>query len=122
MVKEPQQITTPVPPGRKWRQAMRFKARAKVELRVGAVGSLSSNIAMGLLNVSEEGAEVLSKVAVDPGRRVELQFWGPEQPRPMVVLARVRRCDTEEDALYSIGLKFEERMSIEDLNKFVYAK
>lgn len=113
---------TPTPPSRKRRQGLRFKARAKVELRVGAVGSLSSNIAVALLNVSEDGAEVLASAAVDLQRRVELQFWGPEQPHPMVVLARVRRCDPEEDDLYSLGLKFEDRLSIEDLNKFVYAK
>jgi hypothetical protein len=117
----PQQTPTP-PPGRKRRHGIRFKARAKVELRVGAMGSLSTNIADTLLNVSEDGAEVLATTAVELGRRVELQFWGPEQIRPMVVLARVRRCDPEEDNLFSLGLKFEERLSIEDLNKFVYAK
>jgi hypothetical protein len=121
MSSEPQQ--TPTPPGRKRRHGIRFKARAKVELRVGAVGSLSTNIALSLLNVSEDGAEVLASASVELGRRVELQFHGPEQTSPMVVLARVRRCDPdEEEGFFSLGLKFEDRLSIEDLNKFVYAK
>lgn len=119
MSSEPQQTPTP---SRKRRQGLRFKARAKAELRVGAVGSLSSNIAVALLNVSEDGAEVLASAPVDLNRRVELQFWGPELPHPLVVLARVRRCEPDEDELHSLGLKFEERMRIEDLNKFVYAK
>lgn len=126
MASEPRQTPTPhqttTPVGRKRRTGIRFKARAKAELRVGAVGSLSSNIALALLNVSEDGAEVLASSPVQLGRRVELQFWGPESPHPMVVLARVRRCDAEEDDLHTLGLKFEDRLSIEDLNKFVYAK
>ncbi len=95
----------------------RHRARSvKVECRRGAAGS-SNNIGKALIDVSENGARLTVKEAVDEGRVVELRMFAKGENRPVVVLGKVIRCEPMEEGGFSLGVKFDRHIQFADLRR-----
>ena len=98
------------------RDVPRHRAKCKVECRKGAAGS-SSNIGEGLLDLSEKGAKVIVKEAVDAGRTVELRMFPRGEIKPIVVLGKVVRCEALGNGSFSLGVKFDKHIQFSDLRR-----
>lgn len=108
-------------PSRRLRSAIRLRARAKVECRVGLTG-MSANIATGLVNVSSTGALLTVRSPVDLERAVELRLSGPEDRQSVIVVARVARCDPAQSGEgYYLGVRFEKPLHGPELNRLVHS-
>jgi len=101
---------------RKSRFLLRHRSRGKVECRRGAAGS-SNNIGQDLIDVSEQGARLTVKEAVDSGRVVELRMYGKGENRPITVLGKVVRCEPIPDGGFFLGVRFDRNIQYADLRK-----
>ena len=98
------------------RTAPRHRAKGKVECHKGAAGS-STNIGEALIDVSEKGAKVIVKEAVDQGRTVELRMYPRGENKPIVMLGKVVRCEPMDNGSFSLGVKFEKHIQFTDLRR-----
>lgn len=98
------------------RDAPRYRGKAKIECRKGAAGS-SSNIGQGLLDLSEKGASVIVKEAVEAGRTVELRMYPRGENKAVVILGKVIRCEPAEDGSFCLGVRFEKHLQFSDLRR-----
>jgi hypothetical protein len=101
---------------RKSRFLLRHRSRGKVECRRGAAGS-SNNIGKSLIDVSEQGARLVVKEAIDNGRIVELRMYGKGDNRPVIVLGKVVRCEPTADGSFSLGVRFDRHIPYADLRR-----
>src|SRR5262245_49513692 len=96
------------------RVSPRRRARGQVECRLSATGQ-GSNLAQGLEDISETGARIALRVAVENGRRVELRLRGWGHRSPVVITAQVVWCAHVEEDSWHIGVRFERHLSYQDL-------
>lgn len=101
--------------GREKRLGRRRPARsgARVQFRRGALG-LGPDLAVGLLDVSEDGARVRLKGAVDPGSEAEVLLARPGGGKPIKGMCEVRWCRPDGDGFLA-GLRLRRRLSHADL-------
>ena len=106
---------------RKHRVSSRYKARGTVECRAGVHGS-GCNVARGLVNVSETGAQLLASAALELGQRVQLVLRGEYDRVPHNMLGDVIRCEPVEEGTYRLGVRFDSRLPYSVLNGSTFAK
>ena len=110
------------PPGRRPAVSRRRSPRrpasrlAHVTCRKGASG-LSPDLAVRLLDLSETGASLLLREAVDVAQEVEITFSAPGFSRPLKLLASVIRCEPSADGYVRAGVHFQKPVSYRDLHR-----
>ncbi len=102
--------------GANHRRDRRRQARQSVRVtcQKGALG-LGPNLALALLDLSENGARLMVKEALAPGQEVELGFLGPCHSRPLRHLASVIWCVPTADNTFCVGARLEKSVSWADL-------
>jgi hypothetical protein len=88
------------------------KRGTSLTCRKGALG-LGKDIAVGLLDITEEGARLLVKEELQAGAEVEITFNGVGVNKRVVALATVVWCMAE-TGHFAIGVKFRDRMPYVD--------
>jgi hypothetical protein len=91
------------------------KRSVQVACRKGALG-LGPNLAVAVLDLSEEGARLLLKAELPPRQEVELDLTAPGVSRPWVTMADVVRCVPVGDGTFEVGLRLRRRLSYADLS------
>jgi hypothetical protein len=99
------------------------KSGTKVECRKGTMG-LGPNLAVGLLDVSESGARLLLKVALEPNQEVELVLLAVGQVREVKMPGRIVWCVAAADGRYCVGVQLQKRLGyscLQDLGRLMNA-
>jgi hypothetical protein len=111
---------TPVRPDRNRRRSPRRKgARStKITCHQGLFG-LGSNLARGLLDVSESGARLRVHSELKPGGEVQIGLLGPGHMRPVKLEARVVWCVAAAEGDFIAGVEFQRYLSYADLQRLV---
>jgi PilZ domain len=104
--------TTPTPERRlSPRRSPRGSVRAY--LRLGGL-DLGSDLALSLLDLSEGGAALVVKEAVEIGKEVSVGLEGQSQSRPIMRVANVVWCRPAADGAYAIGVGFQKSLPYRD--------
>jgi hypothetical protein len=85
------------------------KQTAKITCRAGTLG-LGPNIAVGFLDVSESGIQLIVKTALAPGGEVEIGLQPLGSNKPTALPARVMWSLPLADGNHCIGARFEKRL------------
>jgi Tfp pilus assembly protein PilZ len=80
----------------------------------GVLG-LGQNVAVAIHNLSEEGACVLVRVALERGQEVELHLESLQHRRPIKVAARVVWVSPMEKDAWLIGLHFQRSLPYKEV-------
>ena len=109
-------MTEPTSAGHNRRLSRRrpAKGRVKVACRRGAL-DIGSNLALSLLDVSETGARLMVKQALEPGREVSIGLEGQSSIRPIPRVAVVAWCVAAADGAFCTGVIFQKRLAYRDL-------
>ena len=112
---EPTPAAEPAP---ERRSGPRRKARhgTRAELRRGRMG-MGPDLAIGVVDISQDGARVRLKAAVCPGEQVEVALWPPGGLRSVRGPAVVCWCRPAADGTAQAGVRFRQRLTANDLNK-----
>jgi PilZ domain len=92
------------------------KHGARAELRRGLLG-MGPDLAVELVDVSQEGARIRLRAPVCPGEQVEVALWPPGGLRSLRGPAVVRWCRPAADGTAQAGVRFRTRMTLNDLSK-----
>lgn len=97
------------------RNSPRRQPRASVRayLRLGGL-DLGPDLALRLLDLSEGGAGLLVKEAVEVGKEVSVGVEGQTHPRPVVRVANVVWCKAAPDGGYAVGVAFQKGLPYRD--------
>jgi PilZ domain len=104
---------TPIPERRAARRRL-AKSGARVEVRRGPLG-MGPNLAVGLVELSQTGARVRLKTAIQPGVEVEVALWPPAGVRSVRGPAEVRWCRPVRDGTFLAGLRLRRTITNGDL-------
>jgi hypothetical protein len=115
----PFDVATPTFEERDRRLSRRLPAKdgAKVEVRTGALG-LGPDLALGLVDVSEQGACVRVKSRLVRGAEVEVKLTGVGRGKAVAGPATVCWCRAAEGC-HLVGLKLSRRLAYRELLDFV---
>jgi hypothetical protein len=80
----------------------------------GSLG-LGLNLALSLVDLSEDGACLLVKEALNLGEEVCLNLEAPGNRRPVRCLGQVVWVQPRSEGVYSVGIRFEKRVAYADL-------
>ena len=80
-----------------------------MSVRAGTLG-LGPDLAVGLVDVSEDGICVRVKAPLPVRSEAELLFEKPGSGRPLRLVADVRWCVTDPDGACRVGLQFRHRL------------
>jgi PilZ domain len=97
------------------RNSSRRSPRASVRayLRLGGL-DLGPDLALSLLDLSEGGAGLIVKQAVEIGKEVSVGLEGQTHPRPVLRVANVVWCRAETDGTYALGVCFQKALPYRD--------
>jgi PilZ domain len=96
-----------------------LKKGVALTLRQGAMG-LGPNLAVGGVEVSDDGIQLRVKAELKKGDEVEIGLTGIGRSKPMNMMADVRWCRAEEEGdTFLVGIKFRRRLGYADLALFV---
>jgi hypothetical protein len=87
---------------------------SRVVCRRGSLG-LGTNLALGILDVSETGIRLRVREALEPRQEIEVSLEGAGHVRPLVLRAEVIWCAATADGFYCMGAQFQRRLSHADL-------
>lgn len=90
------------------------KINAQVTCRKGPLG-LGPNLALGLLDLSDEGVRLLLKAELPPRTEAEITLLGPGLSRALVSVADVVWCLPTAAGTFVAGLHLRRRLSYADL-------
>jgi len=98
------------------RRSARRAARpwAKAELRLG-LGELGPDLGLALLDVSEDGARVRVRIAIEPGVEAEVVLWPPGATVPVRRRARVAWCRPGIQGTFLVGVRLAEPLTEDEL-------
>jgi len=71
---------------------------------------LGANLALALLDLSETGASMSVKEAMEPGREVTVGLEGQSHPRPVVCVGNVVWCKPAAGGVFTVGITFQKRL------------
>ena len=92
-----------------------LKKGVELTLRKGAMG-LGPNLAVGGVEVSDDGIQLRVKAELKKGDEVEVGLTGIGRSKPMNMMADVRWCRPEEEGdAFLAGIMFRRRLSYGDL-------
>jgi hypothetical protein len=102
------------------RQSMRRHPRGATQVNClkGAMG-FGRNLALRLLDVSEQGVRLVLKEPLTCGQEVELQLQGVSHRRPIKYAAQVVWCVPAADGTFCVGLHLAKTMRYVDLQMLV---
>jgi len=103
-------------PERRTLPRRRARHGTRAELRRGLLG-MGPDLAVELVDVSQEGARIRLKAPVCPGEQVEVALWPPGGLRSLRGPAVVRWCRPAADGTAQAGVRFRVRMTLNDLAK-----
>jgi hypothetical protein len=89
------------------------KPGVQVTCRPGSHG-LGADLALSVLDISEEGARLRLKAPLQPGQEVEVTLQGVGTPRPVRMPARVAWSVAAADGSHCVGLAFEKTLTYRD--------
>jgi hypothetical protein len=92
----------------------RPRGQAKVACYRGAM-DVGNNLALALVEVSEEGARLAVRDELPPRQEVTLVLQGQGHLRPVRVTAAVVWCRAEGDGRFLAGVRFDRRLAYSDL-------
>jgi PilZ domain len=95
-------------PERRNSQRRQHRASVRAYLRLGGL-DLGPDLALSLLDLSEGGAGLIVKQAVEVGKEVSVGLEGQTQPRPVVRVANVVWCMAVGGA-YALGVCFQKAL------------
>jgi hypothetical protein len=72
---------------------------------------------LSLLELSQTGASLLLKSALEPNQSVEVELFGVGYPKTVRVEARVVRCAATPEGAYHVGLRFERNLPYPELQR-----
>jgi len=104
--------STPSPERRNSRRRKPW-ASVRAYLRLGGL-DLGPDLALSLLDLSEGGAGLMVKQAVDVGKVVSVGLEGQTRPRPIVQVANVVWCTGAAEGAYAIGVSFQKALAYRD--------
>jgi hypothetical protein len=90
--------------------------RVRCRCHQGTLG-LGPNLALSLLELSQTGASLLVKTALEPNQPVELELDGACYPKTVRVEARVVRSAPAPDGAYHVGLRFKRDLPAATLSR-----
>jgi PilZ domain len=94
------------------------RSGAKVEFRRGTMG-LGRDLAVSLIDVSEDGLRVRLTAEVKPGEEAELLVSRPGGGKALKTAAEVRWCMPAGDGTFLVGVRFRKRLAYRELTEFV---
>jgi PilZ domain len=94
------------------------RSGAKVEFRRGTMG-LGRDLAVALIDVSEDGLRLRLTVEVKPGEEAELLVSRPGGGKALKTAAEVRWCMPAGDGTFLAGVRFRKRLAYRELTDFV---
>src|SRR5262245_46721795 len=109
-----QPISTPAAPNRRADHRYEPRAKVKVECRKGSAG-LGQNLATEVLDLSQLGAKITTKVELPTGEEVEICLVAAAHQRPIKVMAHVVRTESLKNGSYRLGVRFNTPVSYADL-------
>jgi hypothetical protein len=107
------------PPATNRRRTRRQSAKKMVKLQCqkGTMG-LEQNLARQLLDISTDGARLVSAVTLPVGQEVTVSLELPWQGRPLAVPARVCWCLALAEGGHCVGVHFERTIPYRDVQEF----
>lgn len=90
------------------------RGRVSIECRRGIMG-LGPNIGLTVIDVSQIGACIVSKVELPAGEEVELALTAPGQNKPLRLHATVARSLAKTDQGWPTGLRFRRHLTYAEL-------
>jgi len=102
------------------RRARRQQAKhsTKVNCTKGSMG-LGTNLALGILDMSETGIRLLLKQQLGPNQEIEVNLESLNHRRPLKVLGRVVWCVAAADGTYCAGVEFHRALGYIDYQALV---
>jgi hypothetical protein len=92
----------------------------KVSCRLGVPG-VGPELATSLLDLSECGVRALLAAALDSGQKVEVGLTGLWQRQTLKLAAEVVWCLATTDGRWCVGVKFDQRLALPDLETLAFA-
>jgi hypothetical protein len=89
------------------------RVSVRAYLRLGGL-DLGPDLALRLLDLSEGGASLLAKEAVEVGKEVSVGVEGQTHPRPVLRIANVVWCRAAPEGAYAVGVAFQKNLSYRD--------
>jgi hypothetical protein len=89
------------------------RGSVRVYLRLGGL-DLGPDLGLSLIDLSEGGAGLLVKEAVEIGKEVSVGLEGQSQPRPILRVANVVWCRPTAEGVYAIGVAFQKALPYMD--------
>jgi hypothetical protein len=89
------------------------RGSVRVYLRLGGL-DVGPDLAMSLHDLSEGGAALVVKEAVEIGKEVSVGLEGQSQSRPIVRIANVVWCRPAANGAYAIGVSFQKNLPYRD--------
>jgi hypothetical protein len=102
-------------PNRRTSRRRKPKGSTRVLCYRGPLG-LGANVAVSVLDVSENGARLVVKEAFQRGEEMEVNLEGLVHRRPIRKLAKVVWCMPTAKDRWSVGVQFEGHLRYTDLN------
>jgi len=93
------------------------RSAVRVVLRAGTMG-LGPNLATGLVDLSEDGLCVLSKLPLKVGSEAEVCLDKAGSQKPLKLVAEVRWCNGDETTGYRVGLRLRHRLLYTQITDF----
>lgn len=84
----------------------------------GTLG-LGLNLALSILDISEEGVRLLIKQQLEVGQEIEINLENLNQRRPLKVLATVAWVVPTADGSWCVGVRFQRTLRYADVVQFV---
>src|SRR4051812_17873007 len=92
----------------------RPKSGAKVTCQKGSLG-LGPNLALSVLDVSENGIRLVLKSPLPKGQDIEINLSVPGYPRPVKLPAVIVWSVPEPDGTWRVGARFQKPLNYRDL-------
>ncbi|HKB00787.1 MAG TPA: PilZ domain-containing protein [Gemmataceae bacterium] len=89
-----------------------------INFRAGTLG-LGPDLAVSVIDLSEDGLCLRSKAAVSPGAEAEVSVARAGWGRPLKLLCEVRWCEEDEQGKFLVGVRYRKRMLHRDLSELV---
>lgn len=115
--------STPQPPPSPSRRRCRRhvpKGSTKAICLKGSYG-LGKNVALAVLDLSEEGIQLLISEPVEVGQEVEVNLENLNRPKPLKAFGKVRWSAPGDEGAWRIGVQFQRTLSYLEVVAFIRA-
>jgi hypothetical protein len=92
----------------------RPKRTVTVACRLDSLG-IGPNIALGLLDISEDGLRLLVRPALEPSQRLNVSLESLWLQRPLLREIEIIWCMPTADGTHCVGARFSQRLNVHEL-------